>query len=543
MAEKYFSIPLGNHPALMEVQQYLQSVLPDGTQWQDPATFHITLVYIVDDMGKELTITPPTLPAFGIGAWGIDFFATPDGYAVHLAIDRHPVLMALQTVLFYEAFIGGMIVSDKSWPSLYKPHITMAYTSEFPQLDSMSLPTPIHLQIEGFSQTAEGYNEVGNYALMMTMPGQESPIMEMTRFANEWVFTEFKGERPNIENFTGIDIASLTAGDDDPVYVELPVAEVDSTSANGVYYNEEFVRVLERQMFAKRPTGNQGHIKDEERDSVFPTPAGYWIGAKRVGKVLYGKAYLPPNHPMREIVRRLKAVGAKISTSIYGTGERVWDKTRGAWVALPDKFNLEHIDFAPSDRAGVGSLARVPQIVSEMSQEDVKMPEKADIIKELTIGDIPESLKSAIVADVPEVGLVAEMRQKLGLDEKADLGSLMAEMQSKIAKIEADAIEQTIISEVAANVMPDVKVVTDGVKAVRSTIAELVRAKSPKLETIKDVVAEIAGSDMAKGLYANALTAAMGPALGQHVKRENDGNGASGMLSPQSEELLKKAKV
>lgn len=547
MAEKYFTIPLSNHPALLEVQQYLRAKLPEVTTWQDPATFHITLVFITDDMGKDAsTITPPALPAFGIGAWGLDYFNTPDGLAVHLAVERNPQLTALQTMLFYGAFWNGMALSDKSWPALWKPHITLAYMPmpEEPMNLSMELPTPVHLQAERFALSEGEYVEVANYPLMMTMPGQAAePIAEMARIQGGWLFTEFKGNHPkNIPLFPGVDIDSLTAGDNEPKYVILPVAEADVVSANGIYYSEEFVSEIERQMIAKRPTGNQGHIKDEDRETVFPTPAGYWVGATRTGKTLWGKAYLPPNHPMREMVLRALAVGGGMATSIYGTGNRVWDKTRAAFVAIAKEFNLEHIDFAPSERAGVGSLARVPVVVSEMKhQEDMKMPEKADIIKELTVGDIPQPLKDAIVGESSAVKVLAEMRQQLGLGEKDDLTKVIAELKAKKDKIETDAIEAAIISEVKAQVMPSVTVETDGVKAVRGTIAEFVRARKPGLGDVSKVVKEIAEGDLAKGLYAGVVTSAMGPALG-HSAGGQQGQAGSGMLSPESQKALAESK-
>lgn len=546
MTEKYFSIPLGNNPVLTEVQQYLRSKLPDNTQYQTPETFHITLVYITDDMGKDAgAITPPALPAFGIGAWGLDYFNTPDGLAIHLAVERNPQLTALQTMLFYGAFWNGMALSDKSWPALWKPHITLAYTPmpEEPLNLSMELPTPVHLQVERFALSEGEYVEIANYPLMTTMPGQETPIMEMARFMGDWVVTEFKGSYPKkIENFPNVDVSALTAGDDDPKFVHLPVAEADVISANGVFYGDDFVKEVERQMTAKRPIANQGHITDEDRATVFPTPAGYWVGALRIGKTLWGKAYLPPGHPMKEIVQRLQAVSGQLSTSIYGMGERVWDKSKSAYRALPDKFSLESIDFAPAERAGINSLGMVPIVVKEMKQEDVKMPEKADIIKELTVGDIPSTLKEAIVGESAAAKVLAEMRQQLGLGESADLGKVLAEMKAKQDKIETDAIENAIISEVKAQVMPSVTIETDGVKAVRGTIAELVRARKPALGDVAKIVKEIAEGEMAKGLYASVVVKEMGSALGRSVG-VNEASTASGMLDAESAKRLKGEKA
>jgi len=65
-------------------------------------------------------------------------------------------------------------------------------------------------------------------------------------------------------------------------------------------------------------------------------------------------------------------------------------------IMEPDKFNLEQIDFAPAERAGIGSLARIPHITSEMTGDDVMSDtpvvptvDRSQIIRELTVADAP----------------------------------------------------------------------------------------------------------------------------------------------------------
>src|SRR3989304_9003034 len=134
MPEQYFNIPLANHPSLVEAQNLLRRAMPD-MQFVDPATFHVTLVSIEDTNGADLSTgnATPALPLFGIGSWGIDAFATDQGYAINLRMERSPQLTYLQSAMYYKAVGAGAKIGEYSYPARFRPHITLAYAPDEPQ--------------------------------------------------------------------------------------------------------------------------------------------------------------------------------------------------------------------------------------------------------------------------------------------------------------------------------------------------------------------------------------------------------------------------
>jgi hypothetical protein len=177
----------------------------------------------------------------------------------------------------------------------------------------------------------------------------------------EYNVGRFRGNFPDVEIADGVNADGIRQRDPDPLYVTLPIAELGAISKNGLLYDEFLVSLIGEQINTKRPGGIFGHLKEEERNSSFPLPAGLWVGARRVGDTLWGKAYVPPG-AAKNHVQDLKDVGGEIATSIYGRGR--YEKVRDGVKRLIS-FNLESLDFAPPGRAALG-LAAVPHITAEM---------------------------------------------------------------------------------------------------------------------------------------------------------------------------------
>jgi 2'-5' RNA ligase len=524
MAEKYFSIPLANHPALIELQDYLKTVLPAGTRWQEPGTFHITLVYVQDDKGLDVGAIPvPTaLPMFGVGAEYLSYMRTPDNeYAVVLKVDKSPQLVYLQAALFYECRTRGMVVSPFSSPGVYKPHITIGYM--LTEADYIAIPQEVHLEVDRFDLTADAYTVVQSYSLLTAMP-DGAAISEMARITDSLVVGEFKGSYPQIANYPEVNVAELTAGDADPMFVILPVAEDDTTSGNGRFYSREFVAELAKQMKDKRPIANLGHLSDDERATKFPLPAAHWIGAIQQGKVLWGKAYIPPGE-VREMVRRMKASSAKLATSIYGTGNVEWDTKRGAWAVSADSFILESIDFAPAERAGVSSLARVPETVKEMAEDKPVTVDKNQVISELTAADVkllPDVVRQTIISELAEVKIVAELRGIFGAE--ADLVKVIGEMRQTIEEQRKAALDGAIVAEVSKQVMGEATVITDRIKALRQTVVELVQRPSDAAG-VEAAVKSVVERAHIQSQIKDAVITEMGPNYRNPVTKTPAGDG------------------
>lgn len=169
MAKQYFSIPLPNYPALVELQDYLKKELPDAT-YQDPATFHITLAYVEDDLGQDLSdvAVAENLPAFIAMGDYITKYETPDGYAVVLEITKNPQLIYLQAAIFYELKQRGVTLSGYSWPNLWRAHITLAYqenVSDEDRYQHIYMPGYAFVPVDGYSISGDGYQTVARHSL------------------------------------------------------------------------------------------------------------------------------------------------------------------------------------------------------------------------------------------------------------------------------------------------------------------------------------------------------------------------------------------
>ncbi|RMH11472.1 MAG: hypothetical protein D6698_16360 [Gammaproteobacteria bacterium] len=324
--------------------------------------------------------------------------------------------------------------------------------------------------------------------------------MDKNRFSLDTI-SEFAGNVPVVPLAEGVDLELLTRGDDDPMFVTLPVAEAETLSENKRYYDETFVRELERQILDKRPVAHMGHLRDEDRATAHPLPAGYWVGAARQNKTLWAKAYIPPG-AVKEDMRRQKAINGKVGTSVYGTARHEWDAGLNAYRVKD--FVLETIDFGPPERIGVRSLAAVPQLTSEFMMEGETM-DRIEVIREMTAADaaiLPEAVRKAVLDTAPEKQVVAELRQLLNNDG-GDLIAVVQEIVSERDKLRAAVVEQEISAQVAEQIK---------LESVRGIVAELVKARNPKdADAVKGIVAEVAASDAVKPLLANALQRAMGP--------------------------------
>lgn len=346
-----------------------------------------------------------------------------------------------------------------------------------------------------------------------------------SRFTDVAVIWELRGNYPtDIPFFTDVDIAELTKGDDDPMFLTIPIGKANVVSGNKRFYDEAWLQELERQVVANRPIGIMGHLADDELATKFPQEAVHWVGVRRVNEMLWAKGYIPPG-AARDRVRRYKATNKTLATSIFAKAEGIWNKARGALDMLAETLNLFQIDIGPADRVGISGLAMVPLLTSEMAtlpdeleQQEIHMPDKLEIIQELKREDarlLPDEVRAAIletVATPPEVAQVQELREALGVDDKADLKAVVTEMRQTQETQRKDAIKSKI-TELVTDKDKGIKV-----EAVRGIVTELVTARNP--QTVLE--AETAYNDVAASAHVTELLKTqvvntMGPALRTRV--------------------------
>jgi len=260
----------------------------------------------------------------------------------------------------------------------------------------------------------------------------------------EYRVGEFRGNFPDVPVAEGVDLEALRQRDPDAMFVTLPIAEIGAISANGLLYDEPLVDSIAEQINKNRPGGIFGHLKEDERNTSFPLPAGLWVGALRVGQTLWAKSYIPPG-AAKEYVANLKVVGGQIATSIYGKGKS--EKVREGVRRLLN-FKLESLDFAPPSRAALGYGA-IPHVTAEMeTEQEPIMADKQQIISELTVNDIPATLRDAIVAEASkQSGQDSRIAELTNAVKAKD--DVIAELKQSVEAMRRERVSQAIEARVA----------------------------------------------------------------------------------------------
>lgn len=133
------ALKLGAQPDLVALQQRVKSLYAEQpVEWNDPADFHITLLYlpVVDDEQVDAAIEavkalPPSSMSLVVGS--LNSFDNVGEHALHFKIRQNAALYAYQEQL-YEAVAGiGVQPSAYSVPNAYVPHITMGYATSRPR--------------------------------------------------------------------------------------------------------------------------------------------------------------------------------------------------------------------------------------------------------------------------------------------------------------------------------------------------------------------------------------------------------------------------
>jgi hypothetical protein len=271
--------------------------------------------------------------------------------------------------------------------------------------------------------------------------------------------SELRGGGPDIPYAPGVDHAALVAGDDNPVFLTLPLLEAGAVSRNGRRYDEAAARAVVDQINAHQPGGILGHMSATERSTRFDLPSLMWVGATLQDGKAYGKAYIPRYaENVREYVLKSKARRAKVATSIYGSAEMDGANVRN--------LQIESIDLADPTRAGIAAAVAEPVITSEMSTQEGDMPEQNE--------------------------LIAELRQtRQTIQEQLDTArTQISELQARVAELEPHAAVVTAIREV----IPSGDIVQT-IREMQTTVAEATKQQKQKL--INDAITEALG-DIAK---------------------------------------------
>ena len=323
----------------------------------------------------------------------------------------------------------------------------------------------------------------------------------------EYVIGEFRGSFPDVPIAAGVNMDEIKTIDPEPIFVTLPIIpEIGMVSKNGLLYDEALANNVEEQINIKRPGGIYGHLSNVNRDTDFPYPVGIWVGAKRVGKSLWAKAYMMPGEA-RNHVRMLKATGGSIATSIYGTG--AYEAVREGVRRLKD-FNLESLDFAPPERAALGYGA-APIVTSEFAQAPAGRAEEIRNMTMVTVKDVPQALAEQIIQefvqrngrrdDVAELtqqvtdrdAIIAELRTSVQASLVREFDTVLDteiaklinwQVKGEAAQAKVDAFKRTLRSRIVAEMGAERKA-----ERIATVVAEVWKDLQPIAETLRDALA------------------------------------------------------
>lgn len=342
-------------------------------------------------------------------------------------------------------------------------------------------------------------------------------------FHDTLLIAEFKGSMPDIPIFKDIDLRELTSGEEKPVFVTLPIGKANAKSGNQRYYDEEFLVELEKQVQINKPIGLMGHLSGDQRAFAFPAEAVHWVGTMRVKEYLLGKGYLPAGES-RTRLQRYRATNKKIATSIDAKADGVWDSRIEAYKMIASTLELNQIDIAPADRAGIGDLSAVPLLTQEMfggiytvkpikeEKKKVTEEEKRQAMLEMTATDaseLPESVRAAIIQEYAK-----EIKEALGLTDSNIIDAVKS-IQAKDAEREKAAVTARI-TEMATTGDKAIKI-----EAVREMVIELVEAKNPKsVADAEKAYAEILEKPSVKKALEMSLQETMGPAQTTPIQQQ-----------------------
>lgn len=337
--------------------------------------------------------------------------------------------------------------------------------------------------------------------------------------------SSFGGTFPDVP-VENVDVEELTRGDNDPMFITLPISQSNAVADDGLKYTDPFNNLISTKIIIDHISGMMGHLKTEDRSSRFDVPAVMWLGSVKDDQGQYwAKGYVLPNPEIRQFIKASKATKRGIATSIYGMvdPEALKFNSDGTYEIDPTGFDLESLDLAPIERAAL-KINRPLKVTSHMKDENVK-DEQMDLketLAQMTISDIdllPEAVRNAIIEKSSQEVQISQLKQ--------DNVTLVQTVAQLTKQLEDQGFETALDAEIASQVTIDD---TDLRELVKTKV--LGQLSDRDVKKITEVVAEYVGSDQ----YKKFATAIVSQLSGGKAIAGNTSN--SKTLGQQMEEQL-----
>jgi len=322
--------------------------------------------------------------------------------------------------------------------------------------------------------------------------------------------SELQGYQPSVPLAEGVDYNALIAGDNDPLFLTLPLLEAGAVSGNGKEYGIDAVQSLVEQINLNKPGGIKGHMTLQERATRFDLPSLMWVGATLHEGKAWGKAYIPRYAAdVREYVLKSKARRAKVATSIYGSAVMEGKRARD--------IQIETIDLADPARAGVKAAVAEPIITSEMNNLEIQegeMPENSELIAELT--NSRSRIQEQLDASREQI---SELTQRVSLLEQhettvnalreripeGDIVQQVSEMQTAFAEVRRVRLHEQI-AEAVTTALGDIAQNERGAQLIREMVGAV---DSPQAATAR--VQELIQRDYVQDMLHAVVMEQAGP--------------------------------
>lgn len=316
-----------------------------------------------------------------------------------------------------------------------------------------------------------------------------------------------------------------------PTFVTVAIAELDRKSNNGIHYDDDLLNAIERQVNDKRVGGIFGHVPKDQRAHAYPNPDAFWVGAKREGNILWGKAWIRNPEAARR-VHDQKRVGGRLGTSIWG--DAVHEQQQDGSVRLRN-FVLESLDFASVERQSLskdGAFVLTHEMTTETTQPEEVPVDKTQVIEfisKLNATEVAEMLTedqrktvAEIAAPAQAAAPVAELTQ--ARSEVAELKTMVSAQQLMIDRMLGDQRSVNIAKAVAEST--DWHVTTDQGKealgSMRTNLTALAEMELAKDSTLTVDAAVEKAVERVKPVMEMTKNALSGGALagGQRESRQ-----------------------
>lgn len=352
-----------------------------------------------------------------------------------------------------------------------------------------------------------------------------SEVVMQERFYSEMI-SAFSGNYPTIANRADF---MPDGGDDNPVYIILPLGEAGNRSRNERVYSERFYQNMVTKINAQEVPvfGIVGHRDPERIQYETHHKVMEWVGATydEMTGMAWGKAYIyPEQEVIRAQVLRAKARRLQVATSISGSG--YVDPESGEFVEI-DELS---IDYVEPEFAGVRAAVATPEIVAEKTKGENPMSNEkiVELSEKLTtaqtnIGELRAQIteqKSKLSALQTEYARVSELLGKPEnlLEAVQDLHAERKQLSRQLMGLSARTlIDEKIQSNAGRQMLADAigmdydnptaqTLQYDSIEAVRERVERMIERPYFQ-ELVRDAVSAHAGGAVRVGESASPAPA------------------------------------